>query len=155
MKRPRKMSMEEERIIRYWLDKAHSVGVLRRVLCLWLRIKGHSPEQIAEMIGWSVGQVQKIQSGFNRTGEIVFMNPPKGGRRNQHMPADKEKAFINSLQDAKTGIIFLKTSEIKSRFELASDVPENTVSKSTIYRFLDRHGYKSVPFKDGNRVFQK
>jgi len=153
MKTPKKISAGEKKLVRLWVDKAQNAATLKRVLCVWYRIKGHKAEEIHEMLGWSVGQIQKIQSEFLRTGECVFMKPGKGGRRNQYLSSVGETAFINSLRDKKTGIIFLKISEIKIRFASAAKIKEDSVAASTIYRLLERHGYKSVQLNDGRRVF--
>jgi transposase len=154
MKRSKEITAKEKIIVRRWLDMAKSATTLRRVLCLWLRINGYKAEEIHEMIGWSVGQVQKIQSTFMRHGESIFMTPGKGGKRNQYLSGvSGETAFINTLRDKKTGMIFLKIPEIKRKFELAARKPENSVAASTIYRFLKRHGYKSYQLNDGQRVF--
>ena len=155
MKRSKQITAKEKKIVRHWLDMAKSAATLRRVLCLWLRINGYEAEDIHEMIGWSVGQVQKIQSTFMRHGESVFMTPGKGGKRNQYLSGvSGEAAFINTLRDTKTGMIFLKIPEIKRKFELAAKKPENTVAASTIYELLKRHRYKSFQLEDGRRVFK-
>ena len=154
MKPSREISPEDEKIVRHWLDQARTAGILRKVLCVWLRVKEHNAEDIAEIIGWSIGQVQKIQSAFMKSGESVFMTPGKGGRRNQYMAVAQEKAFINSLRDKKTGMIFLKIPEIKRKYELSAKRPENTVAASTVYLLLGRHGYKSVQLQDGRRAFR-
>lgn len=152
--RPAKdLSKEEERVIRSWLDKAKSAATLRRVLCLWLRSNGHKAKDIATMIGWSIGQVQKIQSEFMSSGEVTFAGPGKGGRRHQHLNDTQETMFVNSLRDKDTGVIYLRIPEIKKSFEIFAQLPENSVNLSIIYRLLKRHGYKSLELQDGRRVF--
>ncbi len=141
--------------VRENLVNAKIVSTYRRILCVWLRILGHEPEHIADIIGWSTSNVQKVQSLFLREGEKAFENPGRGGGLHRYLSEKDEKNFINSLRDRNTGMIYLSATEIKDKFEEYAKVPKGSVSCSTIYRLLKRHGYKKGIFNNGERAFYR
>lgn len=141
-------------MVREHLVDSKKVSSFRRVLCVWLRILSYKTEQIAEMIGWSVSNVQKVQSLFLREGVNAFKNPGRGGGRHRHLSEEEEIKFINSLRDRQTGMIYLDIIEIKERFEKYAKLSVGSVSRSTIYRLLKRHGYKKGVL-NGKQAFYK
>jgi transposase len=96
---------------------------------------------IALHLGVSVPFVHKIISLYKRFGSSAIETPGTGGRRHQYLTIAEEQQFIAPfLQRAATGEIATINS-IKEAFEAQV---HHTVHKTTIYRLLDRHGWRKI-----------
>ena len=55
-------------------------------------------QELAQHTGVSVGTVHKVISEYNRKGAEALSTPGKGGRRNQYLTQQQEKAFLETLK---------------------------------------------------------
>jgi transposase len=98
-------------------------------------------EEIAKHCGVGKGTVQQLISRYNRFGVSAVETKGKGGRRREYMTTEQEKHFLQPFfTRAHTGEI-ATVAEIHQAFE-ASIAHE--VDESTIYRLLDRHGWRKL-----------
>jgi transposase len=82
-----------------------------------------------------------IQSRYFAEKESSLIGAGRGGRRNQNLTMEEEDALLKGFFDkAKVGGI-LVVSEIKDAYE--SKVGR-TVNKTTVYRMLERHGWRKI-----------
>ncbi len=55
-------------------------------------------QEIAQHTGVSVGTVHKVICEYNRKGAEALSTPGKGGRRNQYLTLEQEKAFLETFK---------------------------------------------------------
>jgi transposase len=98
-------------------------------------------EDIAKHCGVSKATVHQVISTYNRFGVRAVETPGKGGRRHQYLTREEERAFLAPFfARAEQGEI-ATTAEIQQAFE--SQVGHE-VEDSTIYRLLNRHGWRKL-----------
>jgi transposase len=85
--------------------------------------------------------VHVIHSRWAKEGEAIFDLHGRGGRHNQHLTAEQEADLLAPFTKMATGGEMLHVSEIKKAFEERVGVQ---VAASTVYRMLDRHGWRKV-----------
>jgi transposase len=101
-----------------------------------------SDKVTAQIIGRSRATVVRMRKKFR---EICSMGEPKarnwGGRRYGYMTVEQEREFLSGFLDkaAEGGILIVR--EIKSAFEAQAG---KKVAKTTIYRMLERHGWRKI-----------
>lgn len=124
------------------LKKAKGRPEFQRIQCVLIRATlGSTAAEIARLLGWSIATVHVIHSRWAKEGDAIFDLRPKGGRRNQYLTPEEEAAFLQPfLAKAEAGGI-LNAQEIKAAFEARVG---RTVAKTTIYRLLDRLGWRKV-----------
>jgi transposase len=95
--------------------------------------------QIAKHCGVSKATVHQLISAYNRRGVEAVETPGKGGRRNQYLTLEQERAFLQPyLARAAQGDV-ATVAEIQQAFEAQVKQP---VAPSTLYRLLARHGWR-------------
>lgn len=100
-----------------------------------------SSEEIALHLAVSPALVHKTISEYNRKGVSAIETKGKGGRRNSYMSREEEQAFLNGfIIKAQSGNI-ATSEQIKEAFERLIG---RTVHKTTIYRLLERNGWRKV-----------
>ena len=97
--------------------------------------------EIAKHTGVSVGTVHKVISQYNRKGAVTLSTPGKGGRRNEYLTLEQEKAFLAKFKHKAIKGEIATTAEIKLAYE---ELVGQSVHKTTIYRLLDRHEWRKV-----------
>jgi len=98
-------------------------------------------ENIAKHCGVSTATVHQVISTYNRFGVSAVETPGKGGRRHQYLTREEEWTFLAPFfARAEQGEI-ATTAEIQQAFE--SQVGHK-VEDSTIYRLLNRHGWRKL-----------
>jgi transposase len=124
------------------LKRAQSRSEYQRIQCVLVRATlGSSAAQIAQLLGWSTATVHVLHSRWAHEGEAVFDVRGRGGRRHQHLSAEQEADVLAPfVERAKAGGM-LKVAEIQQAYERLAGV---AVAPSTIYRLLDRHGWRKV-----------
>ena len=124
------------------LKKARRRPEYQRIQCVLLRATlGSSAAEIAKVLGWATTTVHNIHSRFAREGEAVFDLKPKGGRNHQHLtPEDETQLLAPFIGQARAGGM-LQVAQVRSAYEQRVGQP---VAASTIYRLLDRHGWRKV-----------
>lgn len=124
------------------LKKAGTHAEYQRIQCVLIRATlGSSAGEIAQLLGWSVATVHVIHSRFAKEGDAIFDLRQRGGRRHQHLNVGQEKALLAPfVRQAEAGGI-LSVSEIRQAYEVTIG---KTVAPSTVYRLLDRNGWRKV-----------
>lgn len=122
------------------LDQSNGKDEFRRVLCVWLReTLSLTSSQIAVALGQTPAAVRRVQSRFARYGLEAITGKRRGGRRRANISLPREKQIIHKfLRQARRGAV-LNVSEIHKAYELSAG---KTVSLSTIYRLIARHGLR-------------
>jgi transposase len=124
------------------LKQANSHAQYQRIQCVLIRATlGSTAAQIAQLLGWSTATVHVIHSRWAKEGDALFDLRGRGGRHHQHLSADEESQLLAPFtQKAQAGGL-LHVSEIKRAMEKKVG---GTVAPSTIYRMLERHGWRKV-----------
>jgi transposase len=95
--------------------------------------------QIAKHCGVSTATVHQLISAYNRRGVEAVETPGKGGRRNQYLTLEQERAFLQPyLARAAQGDV-ATVAEIQQALE--AEVKQS-IDPSTLYRLLARHGWR-------------
>lgn len=124
------------------LKRANRHGEYQRIQCVLIRATIGSPAaEIAQLLGWSIATVHVIHSGWAKEGESLFDLRPRGGRRHQHLSADDEANLLAPFAALAQAGGMLHVSEIQRALEQQVGT---TVAASTVYRMLDRHGWRKV-----------
>jgi transposase len=114
----------------------------QRFLCVWLRAeKGMTSAAIAGVLGCHPVTVRQVQREFIARGPAVFLDENNGGRRRQLMTPDEEAEFLAGFRDAAASASLLTVGEIKAALEARVG---RKVHKTTVYRMLERHGWRKV-----------
>lgn len=114
-----------------------------RFQCVWLRhTLGLSAPEIAQALRLSVSSVRRVHADFIRSGRPAIEGKGnRGGRRKGFMTLAGEAAFLRDhARKSKDGKIRNVTG-LKRDYE--SHIG-HTVHKTTIYRLLERHGWRKV-----------
>jgi transposase len=98
-------------------------------------------EEIARHCGVSKATVHQVISTSNRLGVIAVETPGKGGRRHQYLTLKEEAQFLAPFFARAEAGELTTTAEIWRAFE--ARVGQH-VDDSTIYRLLDRHGWRKL-----------
>ena len=112
----------------------------------WLIIYNASIEplaasEIARHCGVSKATVHAVISRYNRLGVSTIETPGKGGRRRQYLTLEEEQEFLAPFfAQAESGEIAM-VGQIWHAFEQRVG---RTVDDSTIYRLLQRHGWREL-----------
>lgn len=113
----------------------------RRLLCVKLALDGQSAEQIAATLDWNPTSVRRIWRRYRQEGEEALVGRAVGGRRRAHLtPAEEDAVLAPFLEQAAAGGV-LVAGPIKAAYEARVG---KAVPKSTIYRLLARHGWRTV-----------
>src|SRR6266446_10792955 len=98
-------------------------------------------DEIALHTGVSATTVHRVISTYNRLGPAAMETPGKGGRRHEYLTLEEEQQFLAPFfARAQTGEI-ATVREIWQAFEARVG---HQVDDSTIYRLLDRHGWRKL-----------
>src|SRR5512135_2817679 len=98
-------------------------------------------EEIARHCGVSKATVHQVISTYNRLGVVAVETPGKGGRRHQYLTREEEEQFLAPFfARAEAGEV-ATVREIWQAFETRVG---HHVDDSTIYRLLDRHGWRKL-----------
>ncbi len=98
-------------------------------------------EEIARHCGVSKVTVQHLISRYNRFGVWAVETQGKGGRRREYMTQEQEKHFLLPF------FTRAQLGELATISEIHQALEANlarTVDQSTIYRLLDRHGWRKL-----------
>lgn len=95
-----------------------------------------------DLLGRSRATVVRMRNEFS---ELWSRKEPRGrnwgGRRYGYMSMDQERQFLSRFFDEAADGGILIVSEIKRNFEA---LVGHKVAKTTIYRMLDRHGWRKI-----------
>jgi len=124
------------------LKRASSHAEYQRIQCVLIRATlGSSAAEIARLLGWSTATVHVLHSRWAKEGDAVFDLRGRGGRRHQYLSEEQERALLDPfIQRAEAGGM-LTVTEIQGAYEARTG---RQVAPSTVYRLLDRHGWRKV-----------
>ena len=124
------------------LKRAGSQAEYQRIQCVLIRATlGSSAAQIAQLLGWSTATVHVLHSRWAKQGDAIFDLRGRGGRRHQHLSVEREHALLAPFVKRAEAGGMLNVSEIQQAYEEQTGVQ---VAPSTVYRLLDRHGWRKV-----------
>lgn len=104
-------------------------------------IEPRKAEEIARHCGVSKGTVHQVISAYNRFGIEGVETAGKGGRRHEYLIPQEEKQFLAPFcARAQNGEI-ATAAEVQRAFEARIG---HEVDESTIYRLLQRHGWRKL-----------
>jgi len=124
------------------LKRASSLSEYQRIQCVLIRATlGSSAAEIAQLLGWSRASVHVLHSRWAREGDAIFDLRGRGGRHHQYLSEAQERDLLSPfVQRAQAGGV-LQVAEIQKAYQ---EKAGKTVAPSTIYRLLDRHGWRKV-----------
>jgi transposase len=96
-------------------------------------------QDIARTVGVSPTTVHRVISTYNRLGVAAVETPGTGGRRNEYLTLEQERAFLQPFVVRAARGELPTAVEIQQAFEAETKQP---VAQSTIYRLLARHGLR-------------
>ena len=124
------------------LKRANSHSEYQRIQCVLIRATlGSTAAQIAQLLGWATATVHVIHSRWAKEGDAVFELRGRGGRRHQHLSAEQEAQVLAAFGAKADAGGMLKVAEIQRAYEHKIG---KAVAPSTIYRLLERHGWRKV-----------
>lgn len=125
------------------LQERWSQEVFTRFQCVWLRhALALSAPEISQALCISVSTVRRIHAEFVKFGRSAIEGKGnRGGRRRELMSLAEEAAFLREHgRRSKDGKI-RNVAELKRDYERRVG---RVVHKTTIYRMLERHGWRKV-----------
>ena len=124
------------------LKRAGSHSEYQRIQCVLIRATlGSSAAEIAQLLGWSTATVHVMHSRWAKEGEAIFDVRGRGGRHNQHLtPLQEQELLAPFVKRAQAGGM-LTVQEVQQAHRERTG---KEVARSTIYRLLDRHGWRKV-----------
>ncbi|MDM0117815.1 winged helix-turn-helix domain-containing protein [Variovorax sp. J22R133] len=124
------------------LKQASTHAEYQRIQCVLIRATlGSSAAQIAELLGWSTATVHVMHSRWSKEGDAIFDLRGRGGRHHQHLTPEQELQLLAPfVQRAEAGGM-LTVAEIQQAYQ---EQLGKEVAPSTVYRLLDRHGWRKV-----------
>ena len=124
------------------LKEADSHSQYQRIQCVLIRATlGSTAAQIAQLLGWSTATVHVMHSRWAKEGDAIFDRRGRGGRRHQNLSAEQEAQVLAPFIERAAAGGMLKVAEIQQAYEQQVGKP---VAPSTIYRLLDRHGWRKL-----------
>ncbi|MCB2019420.1 MAG: winged helix-turn-helix domain-containing protein [Rhizobacter sp.] len=124
------------------LKRAASHAEYQRIQCVLIRATlGSSAAQIAQLLGWSTATVHVLHSRWAKEGDAIFELRGRGGRRHQYLSVEREQALLAPFVERAQAGGMLSVGEIQQAYEEHTGMQ---VAPSTVYRLLDRHGWRKV-----------
>jgi transposase len=124
------------------LKRAGSQTEYQRIQCVLIRATlGSSAAQIAELLGWSTATVHVMHSRWSKEGDAIFDVRSRGGRHHQHLSPEQEQQLLAPFVERAEAGGMLTVAEIQQAYQ---EQLGKQVAPSTVYRLLDRHGWRKV-----------
>lgn len=124
------------------LKRADSHTEYQRIQCVLIRATlGSSAGEIARLLGWSTTTVHVLHSRWSKEGDAVFDVRSRGGRHRQHLTPEQEAALLAPFVERADAGGMLTVAEIARAYQKRTG---KAVAPSTIYRLLERHGWRKV-----------
>ena len=124
------------------LKRASSHAEYQRIQCVLIRATlGSSAAQIAELLGWSTATVHVLHSRWSKEGDAIFDLRARGGRHHQHLSPEQEQQLLAPFVERAESGGMLTVAEIQQAYQ---EQLGKEVAPSTVYRLLDRHGWRKV-----------
>jgi transposase len=129
-------------VLKRALKAARSAAETKRLQAVLMRaISDSSPAEISAITGLSVATVRILHSTFLTKGLSGLQGPGRGGSRRRNLTEDEERAVLAPFVDpAKTGGVIV----VRAIHEAYARAVGRSVSPSTVYRLLARHGWRKL-----------
>jgi transposase len=128
--------------LRARLKQAKSIAEFRRVQCVLMRVAlGISAADIALALGWATETVHVMHSRWAKEGEAMFDLKGLGWAQSPEPDRAAGSRTAASFVEQATAGNILKVAEIQAAYEARVG---KAVPNSTIYRMLQRHGWRKV-----------
>jgi transposase len=115
---------------------------VQKWLVIWNALVDPRPAgEIALHTGLAEQSVHNLISRYNRLGPEAVEGPGKGGRRRYYLSWDEEVVFLESFKQAALTGQIATVAEIKEALERRLG---KRVHKTTVYRLLQRHGWRKL-----------
>jgi len=115
---------------------------VQKWLVVWNALVDPRPAgEIALHTGLAEQSVHNLISRYNRLGPEAVEGPGKGGRRRAYLSWDEEAAFLESFKQAALTGQIATAAKIKEALERRIG---QKVHKTTVYRLLQRHGWRQL-----------
>src|ERR1700686_364817 len=108
------------------LKREKDFRVRQRIQMVLLREDGKTQPEISELIGVSLSTVNRAHMAYDNGGVSALRPKPTGGRRNENMKLEEEKAFLAKFAKAAGAGGLLNVSEIKIAYEKEIGGPQAT-----------------------------
>ena len=144
--RKRKLVSRDIEEVKAALDTTDSKTEFQRLQSVYLADTQPdlTAESIAEIVRLSTHRVKMIHSNFRKHG-MDSIKDKRGGRYREYMSSDEEVEFLKPFEEKSKSGTLAVVNEVKKAYEAKIG---KKVAKSTIYRLLDKHGFrKIVPYK--------
>ena len=118
----------------------------RRIQCVYLAMlyPDMTASQISKITLYSESHVRNIHADYRANGLVGF-GDNRGGRYRENLTFEEEVELLKPFEETSKSGSLIVAGSVKKAYEekIGTSVP-----KSTIYRLLDRHGYrKIVPYR--------
>jgi transposase len=128
------------------MKEAEKTSYYRKLQCVHLALL--HPEMSAAQIGkitlYSTSRVWAIHAEYRENG-LEGLVDGRGGRYRENMTVDDETELLETFKEESENGKLVVAGKIKLAYEAKVG---KEVAESTIYRMLDRHGFrKIVPYK--------
>ena len=124
------------------LKRAGSHSEYQRIQCVLIRATlGSSAAEIAQLLGWSTATVHVLHSRWAKQGEAIFDVRGRGGRHHQYLTPEREEELLAPFAQRAQAGGMLTVAEVQQAYRERSG---REVARSTIYRLLQRHGWRKV-----------
>ena len=142
MKTPQKLAEESRNELQEAILKAKTKSDLQRMQCLMLNeIFNATIPETALATGLAEGTVRKIRCYYFKGGISALNVIGRSGGNHRNLTTSEEDKLLEPFfrQAAEGGV--LVANEIKTAYEKQVG---HSVPKSTIYRILERHGWRKI-----------
>ena len=99
-----------------------------------------SARQISDITLFSESHVRNIHADYRVNG-LLGLNDNRGGRYRENLTFEEELRFLKPFEETSKNGSLIVGSPVKKAYE---EKVGRSVPKSTIYRLLDRHGYRKI-----------
>ena len=124
------------------LREANTKDQFKRIQCVWLKFKlGLPTHEIATTLGWNRSSVKRVFLDLQREGESALMIATRGGRHHELITWEQERSLVESFREQAMQAKLVVVEDIKRAYE---QIVGKRVPKSTVYRMLDRHGWRKL-----------
>jgi hypothetical protein len=136
------------------IASAKTVDALRAAQALLLPLEfGLSLEQTAVIIGLSKSRTGKLRTRFQRIEcGVEQVKSKKGLRNHARMTLDEEAQFLEPFIAEAQGTGVLPIPQLRAEFERRVG---RSVSASTVYQLLRRHGYSTFAQQRSTKVRER
>jgi len=124
------------------MKQSQNCSEYRRIQCVYLAVRNPdiSNKEISDITLFSKSRIKVIHANY-RKGGLAELIDKRGGRHRENMTLQQEQELLIPFeQESKSGTLVV-AGKIKQAYEQRVG---HSVAESTIYRMLDRHGFRKI-----------